>query len=479
MEEKSSQTKKQYKVIGKDEMNLLEFCIFSASERVDRKTKSLVFENSVYCNIEHKKVTRRLTAAFSSEYGRPTARDDNLLLAMMKKSRDEGFENQRVYFTRYELLKILGWPENGQSYRRLDEGFNRLVGTHLVWDNAFWDNEEKSWVDRKFSIIDDVQLYDREKWDKARVRLNESYPQSWFKWSDVMFESFQAGYIKSVDLDFLQSLQSNVSRRLYRWLDKHFNNRKRRMPIEIPVASLATQKLGFQSVPASHLKRMLLPAIEELQALTYIAPEMTRFEGRGKDCKIRFRPASQKKSPRKKRVGEHEGLSPLASELVSRGVNRKQAIQWASDVPEEAKRQLEHLDWLIQSNHKVIKGTGAWLNAAIQGKFQPPPEFETRAEKAAKAKRSEKLAAKNEAVHVATQAQRSQHERQREVKIATYLKSLSPAKRVELEERSLREGEPFLRQRYEELVRSGDQQMASVYRDTLLLNEVAKILQCK
>ena len=86
--------------IGKDEMNLLEYCVFSASKNVDRDTKSLLFEDEVYCNIEKRKVKRKLTVAFSAQYGRPTVSDDMLLVALMKKTRDLGFENQRVHFTR-------------------------------------------------------------------------------------------------------------------------------------------------------------------------------------------------------------------------------------------------------------------------------------------------------------------------------------------------------------------------------------------
>ena len=276
--------------IGKDEMNLLEYCVFSATKNVDRKTKSLLFEDEVYCNIENRKVKRKLTVAFSAQYGRPTVYDDMLLVALMKKTRDQGFENQRIYFTRYELIRMLDWPDNGQSYTRIDDALNRLIGTHLIWDNAFWDNEAKSWVDRKFSIIDDAHLFDREKYHRSRANSGESNPQSWFKWSDVMFDSFQAGYIKTIDLKKLNSLKENVGKRLYRWLDKHFKNPRRRMPIEVGLATLTNQKLGFKNAPASHLKRMLEPAISELEQKGIVAKDDSRFQGRGKKCTVRFRP---------------------------------------------------------------------------------------------------------------------------------------------------------------------------------------------
>ena len=207
----------------------------------------------------------------------------------------------------------------GQSYDAIDQAFNRIVGTHLVWDNAFWDNEAKSWVDRKFSIVDDVHLYDREKYLRALNQKGEGRPQSWFKWSDVMFESFQAGYIKSVDMELIRSMKSNVAKRLYRWLDKHFNNHRRKLPVEIPIKKLAEQKLGFQSTAPSHLKRMLDSGISELEERGFIAKDSDRFQGNGKNCVVRFRP------PRKQ--GRHN--DPSKNQIQARSIHfRRSPASW-------------------------------------------------------------------------------------------------------------------------------------------------------
>ncbi|MCA9124021.1 MAG: replication initiator protein A [Planctomycetaceae bacterium] len=461
-------------------MNLLEYCVFSATNRVDRKTKSLVFEDPVFCDIEKRQLTRRLTIAFSAEYGRPTARDDLVLVAMMKKSRDEGFNSQRVHFTRYELLKILGWPENGQNYERIDQALNRIIGTHLVWDNAFWDNSEKSWVDRKFSIIDDVNLYDREKYDRARERRGESRPQSWFKWSDVMFESFQAGYVKSIDLELLRSLNENVSKRLYRWLDKHFNNKKRKMPLEIPIATLAGRKLGFQNAPASHLQRMLAPAIAELEAVSYLAPEAMRFVGSGKKCVVRFRPVRKKNrisDPILQKLDvENPPLGELATKLHARGLSAKAAEEWAAKDPEQAKLQLEHLDWLLSTDWKPEKGEGAWLSAALKGRYTPPAAFNKKAEAERESIQAKRQRASREQQLQARELARKRREEEQQERVAGYLLTLLPEERRQLEKNALASGDSFLRNRLQQLERDGDDQMASVYRDKLVSDHVQSLL---
>ena len=58
----------------------------------------------------------------------------------------------------------------------------------------------QEWATRKFSIIDDVELLDRGRYERIRHISAEKQPKSWFRWSDVMFDSFAAGYIKTLDL---------------------------------------------------------------------------------------------------------------------------------------------------------------------------------------------------------------------------------------------------------------------------------------
>ena len=68
-----------------------------------------------------------------------------------------------VQFSRYELIELLGWPQSGQSYRRIEEALHRWVGVVLMYENAWWDNVAKSWVDENFHVLDNVTLYDRER----------------------------------------------------------------------------------------------------------------------------------------------------------------------------------------------------------------------------------------------------------------------------------------------------------------------------
>ena len=44
---------------------------------------------------------------------------------------------------------------------------HRWVGVVLMYENAWWDNTAKSWVDENFHVLDNVTLYDRERRKRA------------------------------------------------------------------------------------------------------------------------------------------------------------------------------------------------------------------------------------------------------------------------------------------------------------------------
>ena len=98
------------------------------------------------------------------KHGLPTSLDDEVLVGLIQLTkRRSNFTDARVQFSRYELIELLGWPQSGQSYRRIEEALHRWVGVVLMYENAWWDNVAKSWVDENFHVLDNVTLYDRER----------------------------------------------------------------------------------------------------------------------------------------------------------------------------------------------------------------------------------------------------------------------------------------------------------------------------
>ena len=131
----------------KDELNLAEFPIASLTDRIPDGQTTLVFEDRFEPK-EGPPIVRRLTISASSKYGLPTAMDDEVMVGLIQLTkRRSNFTDPKVQFSRYELIELLGWPQSGQSYRRIEEALHRWVGVVLMYENAWWDNNAKSWVD--------------------------------------------------------------------------------------------------------------------------------------------------------------------------------------------------------------------------------------------------------------------------------------------------------------------------------------------
>ena len=178
-------------------------------------------------------------------------------------------------FSRYELIELLGWPQSGQSYRRIEEALHRWVGVLLQYENAWWDNAAKSWVDENFHVLDNVTLYDRERRrppPKSRASGSKAVaarpdktplPLSSFRWNEVIFQSFQSGNLKQLDLEFYLKLRLPTTKRMFRFLDKRFYRRTR---LDFDLRTLACEHIGMsRSYAPTELKRRLKPALEELE----------------------------------------------------------------------------------------------------------------------------------------------------------------------------------------------------------------------
>ena len=200
---------------GRDELNLAEFPLCALAHRLKPEQKTLHFEDRVWDERRGGMITRQLTITGSDAYGLPTALDDEVLLGLIQLSRLAQFAERTVRFTRYQLLHLLGWSKESKNYERIEASLNRWTGVTLYYRNAWWNRARRCWVDEKFHILDNVRLYHREP---AGLPADPEAATSVFVWNDVVFRSFQAGNLKSIDFDFFRDLKSAIAKRLYRFL---------------------------------------------------------------------------------------------------------------------------------------------------------------------------------------------------------------------------------------------------------------------
>jgi hypothetical protein len=375
----------------KDELNLAEFPIAALADRVPNGQRTLVFEDR-FEQRDNAPIVRRLTIMGTHKHGLPTSLDDEVLVGLIQLTkRRSNFTDARVQFSRYELIELLGWPQSGQSYRRIEEALHRWVGVVLMYENAWWDNEAKSWVDEQFHVLDNVTLYDRERWrtsrpgkfgriEKAGVKADRApLPLSSFRWNEVIFRSFQSGNLKQLDLEFYLKLRLPTTKRMYRFLDKRFYRRSR---LDFDLRTLACEHIGLsRSYAPTELKRRLKPALEELEQLGFLEPlppeERYTFVKRGcwrilliRGCRLQL--DFQSATP----PGDRELIETVEA-LKLRGVSGKAAQELVeTHSSNRIRAKIEVFDWLMRKEDKRIgKNPAGYLVASIRFDYQAPGDY--------------------------------------------------------------------------------------------------------
>lgn len=338
-------------VTGRDEMNLAEFPLSVVGKRAPGNKKTLHFEDEVWDRAKRAYVPRKLTITGSDLLGLPTSLDDEVLLGCVQLTREAGFQKRKVRFTRYELMERIGWKQDGRNYQRISESLDRWAGTLIISDKAFWDKSSQCWVKDSFNILDRVILSDRDGGNEP----GEKRKRSAFIWGDFMWRSFIAGNLKELDFDFWLSLNSPVSKRLYRLLDKRFYNRN---VITFDLHRLAWEKVGLsRNMHTGQIKEKLEPAHEELKERGVCRTKYVK-RGRGQWDVVYndIRKGEQLAAPAKS-----ESENGLAKLLAERGVQNGDEL--VGKYPEERiLGAIENYDDRLEHGEDLGPG---WLGKAI------------------------------------------------------------------------------------------------------------------
>ncbi len=251
-------------------MNLVELPVFLLSSRAPAGLNVLEFEVEDFDRNLKQVVRRQVTVTGSAKYGIPAAAAEKVWLALLHHTRAyNNFSDPQVFFSRGEMLKTLKWPNKDSSYHRLTRCLDQLAGVRLKCVNYWRDNRTKEYrrVTENIAILDYYRFRDsRKKGDRDfREYLSE------FRWGSVLFESFDSGYLKRLDLNIAMRLKP-LSLRLYRLLDKNFNP-PMRTTLKYDLRTLAYERLGMsRSYDAAQIRRNLSKAINELAEIKYLEP---------------------------------------------------------------------------------------------------------------------------------------------------------------------------------------------------------------
>lgn len=427
---------------GRDEMNLAEFPITVLADRVPKGTKTLIFRAG----------QGQLTITGSDAYGLPTALDADIIVALIQltKLRND-FKGPKINFTRYELLRLLGWNNEGRNYRRLDESLRRWVGVTLHYDNCWWDNQSKRYGDATLHILESVIIIEgkaRSDEDSDQAPL----PLSTFIWNRVFLDSCQADNLKLLDVGLYFTLAHSASKRLYRFLDKRFYHRGSWV---FDLAEIAFERVGLSRNYARNvakIKEKLRSAIDELEVVGFLEPlaREDRFFKDEEGWKVRFDKHADRFAP----PGPQDDAAPppLVAELAARGVTRAKGMKLARAYPQE--RILEKIDiydWMTEMRDgRIRKSPAGWLVKAIEDDYVAPKGFEPRVvrEERLRAQHERDRAADDEARRRREDTRRRERERR---EVDAYLGKLGPSDRAALEAEALARSSDEVRRNYKSI----------------------------
>ncbi len=270
--------------LGKDEMNLIEHP-FAVLWQKEPENAVIAYE----WDTRHPKTGKLLPASWMvaghREHGLPTSTEERVYLVLLELTREAGFQSPVVHFSRYDVIQRLGWQPTKTYYEMLKLALARLQGVTINAQNAFWNPKSNSYRNTNFNIID---FSDINAEPPGRKNAQCELPLSFFKWSDILFDSFQSGYIRTLDLDFALGLKGDIALRLYRYLDK--KSYDGRAEFEIEMLGLCIEHLGMKPSPyPSKLKERLKTAHEELIAKGFLHEVSYETMKNGKDVKVCYR----------------------------------------------------------------------------------------------------------------------------------------------------------------------------------------------
>lgn len=425
--------------VGRDELNLAEFPLAAIADRVPDDQKTLVFEDQIFDTGKSEMITRRLTISASDKYGLPTSLDDEVILGLIQLTKQNRFADRKVSFSRYQLIQVLGWRLEGRSYERLERSLKRWIGVTLYYDNAWWDKDEQSWVNKDFHILEDVTMYTQERRLQKIRKGSKELPLSSFTWNETVFRSFKSGYLKSIDLTLYRHLQHAAAKRMYRFLDKRFYHKPR---WEFDLAEFACEHIGLsRNYDTGQLKRRLKSAIAELEQVGFLEV-LSPSQRYLKIARGHWRIVFVRKIAAEV-VMQSSDETALVRQLTDLGVTRSVAIELVRDFPHELiKMQLEVLGRLQQrTDRNSIRNPAGYLVKSIRENYVPPTNLMN----------SKKRQAKTIRPKVVETSTVDPHQKE----INGYLSSLSEEELSKLEQSALEWIEPTLTIGYERSKKAG------------------------
>jgi hypothetical protein len=287
-----------------------------------------------------------------------------------------------------------------------------------------------------------------------------------------VFRSFQSGNLKEIDLDIYRELKSAISKRMYRFLDKHFYRRAR---LEYDLERFAFEHVGISRTSTlAEVKRLLSKPLLELESIGFIKP-LPKEERFTKVTKGQWKVIFDRGGS-EARVLMSEAQIDVLEQLKGRGVTATKASKLVRGYePERIAEKIAIHDWLLaRADKRCSANPPGFLVAAIQEDFPAPTGFlKSREQAKSELKVFTSPAAPATPVRVAENQDKVQQERapqvsESDLRFDAYWVTLSETERDQFEQEAFAHAEPFNQRFYTEGKERGGSLFKTVQRKILL-----------
>ena len=339
-----------------DELNIARLSLISVQERIPADYRDWSVE------LEDGDRRYRVTCQALPEYGVPHGIDTDISAALVNLYIDQGSPaDGAVTCTPYQLLQMAGLDTSGRYYAALDESLKRLTTTTYFIAEGWRDHPRGRWTNVNFRYIDRIEFTSGEadRLDATSI-LRVTLPQE-------ISRSVRAGYIKSLDLSFMQTLRRPPTRALYRLLDA-----QRRDPENPDAVAMAYQVGLMEWAEAckivtdrpSMAQRTLDAAHEELIEKGFL--KSVEYVGRGKKKLLHYT------------FGE-AFIPPdpaLLQDLADLGVTQTRALQLVREHGEKTVEEAVSRCRAVLSTGFKPRSRPAFFVDVLRhpGKYEPPQE---------------------------------------------------------------------------------------------------------
>jgi hypothetical protein len=309
-----------------------------------------------------KTVRKRFYRSVTCAKGIPEHHVNDVMVALLSLSEDAGFSDRILRTTRYELLKLMGWPTTKHYYDRLEHVIDQLQ-TMTVETNALWNPQTQTHWKFAFNVLDSHAMDPTE---------DNPVGETYVAWAPTMFQLISLTYGKTLSTRFYYALPNDTVKLAYRWLDKRFLAGS---TVEMDVIEFANRILNYR-IGSEH------PS----QIISKLGPHFDTLAERGY-CSWEVKPsktASGKKFVFTRTLRFQCVLYPsrqaIVSALVGLGVEPAEAETLVREYGWNlVVRQLEHYHWAVAGG-KEIKSPRAWIKSAIRYRhgegYRLPPTLE-------------------------------------------------------------------------------------------------------